>query len=85
MGKKAPRSSKQTAAKTKSEQIIGLLKRTNGGSIAELAKATGWQKHSVRGFMSGTLKKNLGLDITSARAEGKDRRYHIVSRVEVAS
>lgn len=77
MTKKAPKSSKQTVAVTKSEQIIGLLKRANGASIAELAKATGWQEHSVRGFMSGTLKKNLGLKIISAREEGKDRRYQI--------
>ena len=80
MTKKASKSPKQTAATTKSQQIIDLLKRANGASIAELAKATGWQDHSVRGFMSGTLKKKLGLEIVSARDDGKDRRYQITSR-----
>ena len=75
MAKKASKSHKQVATTTKSEEIIGLLKRANGASIAELAKATDWQVHSVRGFMSGTLKKKLGLEIVSARDDGRDRRY----------
>ena len=85
MAKKASKSNKQVATTTKSEQIIGLLKRANGASIAELAKATDWQVHSVRGFMSGTLKKKLGLEIVSARDDGKDRRYQIASRGGVAT
>ena len=80
MATKASKSHKQAATTTKSEQIIGLLKRANGASIAELAKATGWQDHSVRGFMSGTLKTKLGLEIVSARDDGKARRYQITSR-----
>ena len=80
MTKKAPKSPKPTSATTKSQQIIDLLKRANGASITELAKATGWQDHSVRGFMSGTLKKKLGLEIVSTHMEGKDRRYQIASR-----
>ena len=60
---------------TKSEQIIGLLRRANGASIVELAKATGWQKHSVRGFISGKLKRKQKLEIRSSRDGNKDRRY----------
>ena len=80
MTKKAPKSSKQVATTTISQQSIDLLKRANGASIAELAKATTWQDHSVRVFMSGTLKKKMGLAIVSARDDGKDRRYQIMSR-----
>ena len=62
----------------KSAQIVSLLRRQNGASIAELMKATGWQAHSVRGFISGTLKRKQGLVVNSAVEEGKDRRYVIV-------
>ena len=62
----------------KSGQIVSLLQRQNGASIAELMKATGWQAHSVRGFISGTLKRKQGLVVNSAVEEGKDRRYVIV-------
>lgn len=61
----------------KSAQIVGLLQRQNGASIPELTKATGWQAHSVRGFISGTLKRKQGLVISSTVEEGKDRRYII--------
>jgi hypothetical protein len=54
-----------------------MLQRPNGASIPELMKATGWQAHSVRGFMSGTLKKKQALEITRSDESGKDRRYFI--------
>ena len=64
--------------KTKAEHIITLLKQPNGASIAELANATGWQPHSVHGFMSGTLKKKLGLRIESKKDGSTDRRYAVM-------
>ena len=64
-------------ATPKSAQIVGLLQRQNGASIPELMKATGWQAHSVRGYISGTLKQKRGLIISSSVEEGKDRRYVI--------
>ena len=76
MAKKATKSRKP-ADISKSAQIITLLKRPNGASIPELVKVTTWQAHSVRGFMSGTLKTKRGLLITSEQTEGKDRRYKI--------
>ena len=85
MAKKASKSPKQTAATTKSQQIMDLLKRANGASITELVKATGWQEHSVRGFMSGTLKKKLALEIVSTRDDGKGRRYQIMSQGRAVS
>ena len=68
------------APKTKGEKVITLLQRKTGASISELAKATGWQTHSVQGFMSGNLKKKRGLSITSTKEENKDRRYFIAER-----
>ena len=56
---------------------MGLLRRNNGATIAELAKTTSWQAHSVRGFMSGTLKKKRGIQINSSQEDGKPRRYFI--------
>ncbi len=63
--------------KTKGEKVFSLLQRKTGASIRELAKTTGWQNHSVQGFMSGTLKKKRGLSVTSTKEENKDRRYFI--------
>lgn len=71
-----PRNIKAT---TKSQQIVNLLSRQNGASIAELIKATSWQAHSVRGFMAGTLKKK-GVEVTSTREDDKDRRYRILEK-----
>ena len=61
----------------KSAQIASLLQRQTGASIAELMKATGWQAHSVGGFISGALKRKQGLVVTSTVVAGKDRRYVI--------
>lgn len=64
---------------TKSAKIIGLLGGRTGATIEELVSATGWQQHSVRGFLSGTLKKKRGLDVTSESIDGV-RRYRIAER-----
>ena len=64
---------------TKSAKIIGLLRGRTGATIEELASETGWQQHSVRGFLSGTLKKKRGLDVTSESVDGV-RRYRIAER-----
>ncbi len=60
---------------TKSEAILMLLRRKNGASIEELANATGWQAHSVRGFLSGTIKKKLGLNLSIEKRDGAASRY----------
>lgn len=65
---------------TKHAQLMQLLNRPNGASIAELMEPTGWQQHSVRGFLAGTVKKKLGLALMSSRAEGEVRRYRIATR-----
>lgn len=65
-----------TEAKTsKLDLIVGQLIRPEGASLAELVAATGWQAHSVRGALAGTLKKK-GHAISSAKVDG-ERRYRI--------
>jgi hypothetical protein len=63
---------------TKTAKILALLKRPGGASLKQLRKATGWQAHSVRGFLSGTLKKKMGLRVASAKLQGQ-RTYRIIS------
>ena len=69
-----------SARSTKPGKAVALLRRPNV-TVAELGKATGWQKHSVRGFMSGTLKKRKGLEIISEQDEKGVRRYRIAGGI----
>ncbi|MCH8036587.1 MAG: DUF3489 domain-containing protein [Proteobacteria bacterium] len=62
---------------TKQALLIDLLKRKKGATIDEAVEATGWQPHSVRGAISGTLKKKLGLAVTSERVGNRGRVYRI--------
>ncbi len=62
---------------SKSAKVIALLKRPSGSTLAQLMKATGWQAHSVRGFLAGTLNKKLGLKLESKKPEKGDRVYSI--------
>ena len=80
---KGPKSAKSPKRKTrgardgsKTAKVLELLKRSGGASLKELLKATGWQAHSVRGFLSGTLGKKMGLSVSSTKA-GEDRRYSV--------
>jgi hypothetical protein len=72
-----PKKTTTKSRQTKSAKIVALLRRNTGATIAELAKAADWQRHSVQGFISGTLKKKRGLQIRSTKEERKDRRYWI--------
>ncbi len=65
---------------TKQALLIDLLKRKKGATIGEIVEATGWQAHSVRGAISGALKKKLGLAVTSDPVEKRGRVYRIVER-----
>ena len=62
---------------SKTAQILDLLKRPGGVSSTELMETTGWQAHSVRGFLSGTVGKKLGLTVVSTRGENGERTYSI--------
>ena len=61
---------------SKPDNIIALLRRPTGASLDELMTATGWQRHSVRGVLSGVVRKKRGLNVISAR-EGDRRVYRI--------
>ena len=64
---------------SKTAKVLDLLKRSGGATGKELMKATGWQAHSVRGFLSGVLGKKMGLTVRSTKAEDGERRYSITS------
>lgn len=76
---KATAKAEPTRPAGKQAVIIDLLKRKNGATIDELVAATGWQAHSVRGAISGALKKKLGLAVSSERIEGRGRVYRIAN------
>jgi hypothetical protein len=59
---------------SKTAKFVDLLKRPGGATGADLMKATGWQPHSVRGFISGVLGRKMGLKVTSTSDNG-ERRY----------
>jgi hypothetical protein len=61
----------------KTAKVLALLKRPGGATAKELMKATGWQAHSVRGFLSGTLGKKMGLAVESKKREDGERQYKI--------
>ncbi len=65
---------------TKQALLIDLLKRKTGATIDEIVEATGWQAHSVRGAISGALKKKLGLAVLSEKVDGRGRVYRIAER-----
>ena len=60
---------------SKQAQVIEMLKRPEGATIAQICEATGWQPHTVRGTFAGALKKKLGLTIVSDKVQGGDRVY----------
>lgn len=67
----------KSRAGTKQAQVIALLQRPEGATLAEIAAATSWQSHTVRGMIAGALKKKLGLPITAEKVEGRGMAYRI--------
>lgn len=64
---------------SKKADVLGLLRRPSGATLDEIMTTTGWQAHTVRGFISGTLTKKMGLAVESLRGEDKVRTYRIAS------
>jgi hypothetical protein len=76
--KKGPRSARNDVREgSKTATILEMLKRPGGATAKELLKATGWQPHSLRGFISGTLGKKMGLTVTSTKGEDGERSYSL--------
>jgi hypothetical protein len=88
IGKTAPVAAKRAAVATVSHDeprrprpgsklaiLVALLEREGGATVDEMVAATGWQPHSVRGVMSGTLAKKFAMQVVSEKIEGRDRTY----------
>ena len=78
--KKTPKGLKKapvTRDGSKTAKVLDLMKRPDGATLKDLMKATGWQAHSVRGFLSGTVGKKMGLAVTSAKGEDGERTYSV--------
>jgi hypothetical protein len=67
-----------TKLPSKQEAVIAMLRRPEGATVDEVASVMGWQRHTVRGLFSGTLKKKLGLTLASAQEE-RGRVYRIAT------
>jgi hypothetical protein len=73
-----PQPQSDTKRPSKQEAVIAMLQRPEGATVDEVAGATGWQRHTVRGLFSGTLRKKLGLTLASAQEE-RGRVYRIAA------
>ena len=63
---------------SKKDSVIALLQRPEGATIEAMMKATGWQSHSVRGFLAGTISKKMGLKLKSEKVDD-ERAYHLTA------
>ena len=77
--RKAPTAKKAAPANSgsKAGKILDLLKRPGGVTLKELMKATDWQAHSVRGFLSGTVGKKMGTPVESSKRADGERCYRL--------
>jgi hypothetical protein len=62
---------------SKTDSLLKMLRSKNGASLSQLAIASGWQTHSVRGFLAATVKKRLGLKLESYHSGSGERRYRL--------
>lgn len=82
---KATTAKREAPVVSKSDLVVKKLRGAKGVSLQQLADATGWQLHSVRGFLSATIRKKLGLNLVSDVGKDEVRRYRIVDDAESAS
>jgi Protein of unknown function (DUF3489) len=76
--KRKSKPSREAAGGTKKALVLELLRRKEGATIAEITKATNWQNHGIRGFISGTITKKMGLTMQSSKNESGERIYRII-------
>ena len=74
---KAKAQKKPAREGSKKAEVLALMRRKNGATLPEIMKATGWQAHSVRGFISGALGKKMGLTVESTKGKDGERTYRI--------
>ena len=77
--KAGPKAEGRTSVRRDSKltSVIAMLRSEHGATLDQMMKATGWQRHSVRGAISGGIKKKQGLNVVSAKKDGEERRYRI--------
>ena len=75
-GKPKPSTAKKATPSKKAAQVVAMLQRNNGATLAEIMEKMAWQKHTVRGFMAGAMKK-AGYNVESFKPEGGERTYRI--------
>ncbi len=68
----------RTRDNSKQAQVLAMLRRPEGATIAQICEATGWQPHTVRGTFAGTFKKKFGLNFASTKELGQDRVYRVI-------
>lgn len=71
------KTSKKPTGVNKTKAALRLLRRTQGATIADLCKATGWKPHSVRGLLSATFRKRMNIDVRCERSAKGPSRYRI--------
>ena len=78
--KKVPKAVKKAEGArdgSKTAKVVDLLKRDGGATAKDLIKTTGWQAHSLRGFLSGTVGKKMGLTVVSTKGDDGERTYSV--------
>ena len=78
MSHKKPSSNKTRRADSKQAQVLAMLHSKQGATITTTMRATGWQPHSVRGFLTAVVRKKLGLTLVSEKT-GEERVYRVVT------
>ncbi|MBK8174793.1 MAG: DUF3489 domain-containing protein [Rhodospirillales bacterium] len=72
-----PRRQRPPRQGSKESQVIAMLRRPEGATLAQIGDSTGWQTHTIRGFFAAALKKRHGLAVTSDKPQGGERTYRI--------